>query len=50
MRHSLMVLSAEQLMNAPDDKPESMSPGASGNIWRRTKDKMGRKSRNYTLQ
>lgn len=31
MRHTLTVLSAEQVRNAPDDKPAASSPGTSGN-------------------
>lgn len=33
MHHTLTVLSAELVRNAPDDKPEATSSGTSGNTW-----------------
>lgn len=36
VRHILIVLSAEQVRNVPDDRPATDSPGTSGNIWRGT--------------
>jgi len=38
-RHSLTVLSDEQVRNAPDCRPAANSPGTSGNIWGRAREK-----------